>query len=53
MPKPTLTLALVAMAAVAAGLVADFIELAILGVIAALVAAAFWLRSARSVSDRR
>ena len=48
MPKHTLILALAAIAAIAAGLAAGFIELTILGVISALVAAALWLRSARS-----
>lgn len=54
MPKHTLTLtlALAAIAAIAAGLAAHFIELTILGIISALAAAALWLRSVRSAPGR-
>ena len=44
----TLSLALVAVGAIAAGLAAGFFELTIVGVIAAVAAITLWLRTARS-----
>ena len=51
MTKRTLILALLAATAIVAGLAAGFLELTIVGIVAAVVAGALWLRGARSARN--